>query len=100
MLPAAEMTTMVHAWCDTASMAEACEARKRLVAELSEPVTQRVLWPGEGSKNIRAKPICEIFWPAQAQATTNVLCAIMQASSSQSEHHLSDISKAPPAACS
>ncbi|CAL5227175.1 g10089 [Coccomyxa viridis] len=67
----AEMTTMVHAWCDTASMAEACEARKRLVAELSEPVTQRVLWPGEGSKNIRAKPICEIFWPAQAQATTN-----------------------------
>ena len=50
------------------------------MAELSKPVTQRVLPRAlRSGREDMLSLICHAYWPNQAQAHTNVLCAIMQA---------------------
>ena len=71
-LNAAEMTEMAAVW-----KAADARASERLVAELSEPVKQRVVQRGPDGANWDA---FLDFWP-DAHTTTNVLCAIMQAQS-------------------
>ncbi len=90
MFVAAEMATITHAWGADLSKAEASEHQKRLVAELSEPVTQRILRsfgsPGPAEMALREALVYADFWPNEAQTTTNVLCAIMQARPCTSHH--------------
>ena len=84
---AAEMTKVVSAWTG----AEGAAGRKpialgiwdkhwdKLAAELSEPVAQRILHPYEGSRHLPSASAYLGFWPKEAHAETNILCAIMQA---------------------
>lgn len=80
---AAGMAIIASAWGVDLSRAEASENLERLVSELSEPVTQRILRPvevlrdGDMDFSMMYGYIC--FWPTGAHAFTNVLCAIMQA---------------------
>ena len=83
---AAEMATIARIWGVDLSKAEASEHQKRLVSELSEPVTQRILRTSgvchlTGLEALRDKLSCIGFWPTEAHTSTNILCAIMQARS-------------------
>ena len=52
----------------------------KLKSELSEPVAQRILHPYEGSRHLPSASAYLGFWPKEAHAETNILCALMQAS--------------------
>ena len=93
MLAAAGMASIARAWGVDLSRAEASENLERLVSELSEPVTQRILRPVEvlrdGDVDFGVIYDAYIyFWPRAMgpHASTNVLCAIMQAGPFQPCH--------------
>ena len=67
-----EMQTMVGAWRAAGSQAD-------ISKELSEPVTQRILRPVDGGRDMVHCDMFLGFWPGEGHATTNILCAIMQA---------------------
>lgn len=72
---------MLRAW----AAAERAAGRKadtlphRITREMSEPVSQRILQPYEGSRHLPCTSAYPGAWPKEAHTTTNVLCAIMQA---------------------
>ena len=80
------MSTISDVWCAELSETTACERALTLRAELSEPVSQRVLMPEAGTREGWSSH-CQIFWPYKGDASTNVLCAIMQASACQCLHN-------------
>ena len=77
------MGTVARVWGRGLPKAEAAKVVARFVSELSEPVTQRILrsFKSAGHPNADFTPMsCFIgFWPREGHATTNILCAIMQA---------------------
>ena len=75
------MASIACAWGVDLAQAEASEGLERLVSELSEPVTQRILRQVEsiGDMDFSMMFGYASFWPREAHASTNILCAIMQA---------------------
>ena len=84
MLSAGGLAEIASAWSAADDDASPRELQRRLAAELSEPVSQRILRPYKGSRHVdlEVSRAYSGFWPDEAHTTTNVLCAIMQARAS------------------
>ena len=76
---AAEIIKMASAWMGAGEKGTTKEFQERLVRELSEPITQRILRSELNTEKNPLKNALLQFWPGADQHTmTNVLTAIMQ----------------------